>query len=172
MLYHGTILEGLKWIKANSKSHTSGKPVAYFSEDRVYALVCCRSPHQNFVTMGPREDGKQHYYERFPNQLETLYQGQKGFLYLPDSSADTLKRTRDHTWESECDVPIQQCEIIDDVYSEIMNEEAKGNVVVHRYAEISPEEQKMHANYIKAHLHEKSDEMRAFYIRYFSSLWD
>ncbi len=75
MLYHGTILSGLNTIKANSMSHTTGKSVAYFSEDRCYALICCRNRTENFLTMGVRADGKPHYYERFPNQLKTLYKG-------------------------------------------------------------------------------------------------
>ena len=43
MIYHGSCISGLHTIKANSKSHSTGNFVAYFSEDRCYALVCCRS---------------------------------------------------------------------------------------------------------------------------------
>ncbi|MBR3299728.1 MAG: hypothetical protein IKI64_11115 [Clostridia bacterium] len=64
-LYHGSILGGLDTILANAKSHSGGGRVAYFTTDRVYALVCCRGRDENFVTMGPR-DGIQHYFERFP----------------------------------------------------------------------------------------------------------
>ena len=73
MIYHGSCISGLHTIKANSKSHSTGKMVAYFSEDRCYALVCCRSRAENYVTMGVGADGRQHYIEYFPNQLETLY---------------------------------------------------------------------------------------------------
>ena len=72
MIYHGSCISGLHTIKANSKSHSTDNFVAYFSEDRCYALVCCRSRDENFVTMGVGADGKQHYIERFPNQLETI----------------------------------------------------------------------------------------------------
>lgn len=41
MVYHGTVVPGLDTIKANTKSHATGMPVAYFTEDRCYALVCC-----------------------------------------------------------------------------------------------------------------------------------
>ena len=61
MLYHGSNVGGLHVIKANAKSHVTGECVAYFTEDRCYALVCCRDREENFVTMGIREDGKQHY---------------------------------------------------------------------------------------------------------------
>ena len=171
MIYHGSCIPGLHTIKANSRSHSTGKLVAYFSVDRCYALVCCRSRAENFVTMGVGADGRQHYFERFPNQLETLYKGRKGYIYFLDST-DGMIRGKGHSWESEHDVPVAQCEIIDDVYSEILREEALGNVVIHRYSEVDPAEQKRHANYLKDHLMDEGEEMAKFYCRHFSSLWD
>lgn len=171
MLYHGTTLGGLKVILANSKSHKTGKPAAYFTEDRCYALVCCRSSENNFVTMGLRPDGKQHYFERFPDQLKTLYSGKRGFLYSPDST-DSLTNTNGRTWESPNDVPVTRCEMIEDVYAALLQEEAAGHLVVHRYAEIDPAEQKMHANHIRDHIGDEGEAMRAFFTKHFSSLWD
>ena len=49
MIYHGSCISGLHTIKANSKSHSTGRLVAYFSEDRCYALVCCRIKAENFM---------------------------------------------------------------------------------------------------------------------------
>lgn len=171
MLYHGTIIEGLKVIRANSKSHSRGGNAAYFTEDRCYALICCREPQNNFVTMGLKDDGRQHYYERFPEQLKVLYGGKRGYLYWLES-ADGLINTNGHTWESRTDVPVQRCEVIDDVFAEILREEEKGSIVIHRYSEIDPTEQKMHANYIKAHLSDEGEDMKRFYLSYFSNLWD
>lgn len=170
MLYHGTVLGGLRVIQANSKSHTTDKKVAYFTEDRCYALICCREQSENFVTMGLDEEGNQNYYERFPNQLKVLYSGKRGYIYFTEET-QFLKKSKDHTWESERDVPVSYCEEIDDVYCAIIEEEKKGNVVIHRYSEIDPAEQQMHADYIKEHLNEESEEMRQFYLTHFSSLW-
>lgn len=173
MLYHGTVQEGLTIIKANSKSHTTGKTVAYFTEDRCYALVCCRSREENFVTMGIRDDGKQHYFERFPNQLKVLYEGKKGFIYK--TSAETeLENTKGRTWESDKDVPVADCECIPDVYAEILQEEKRGNVVIHRYEEISVAEQKAHANHIRDDVFSGKVPkcMEPFFKRHFSQLWD
>lgn len=171
MLYHGSIVKDLKEIKANAHSHTNNKNVAYFTEDRVYALICCRKREENFVTMGLREN-KQHYYERFPNQLEILYKGKIGYLYKLYSSKNMIHTTM-HTWESDEDVVVDECEVISDVYQEILNEEIKGNVIIHRYAEIDPEEQKMHANYIRDHMDDDNNaEYRAFLREHFSKLWD
>lgn len=172
MLYHGTTVGGLSVIKASSKSHASGKPVAYFTRDRCYALICCRDRNENFVTMGLQKDGKQHYYERFPDQLKTLYSGRRGYLYLLPETADGLKNTKGRTWESETDVPVCRCETVDDVFAGILKEEEAGHIVIHRYSEIDPAEQKLHANYIKEHLDEEGEAMKRFYLTHFSSLWD
>ena len=171
MLYHGTTIGGLSIIKANAKSHTSEKAVAYFTEDRCYALVCCRTRDENFVTMGLYSDGKQHYFERFPDQLKVLYGGKRGYIYTI-AATDGLINAKGHTWESETDVPVHQCEIVDDVYAEILKEEQAGNIVIHRYLEIDPIEQQQHANYIKEHINDQGEEMREFYLTHFSSLWD
>ena len=171
LLYHGTILGNLGMILANSISHTSGKRVAYFTEDRCYALVCCRSRGENFVTMGLRDDGKQHYFERFPEQLKTLYAGRQGWLYIPEAGG-SFHNTKGRSWESETDVPVARCEHISDVYAELLKEERAGHVVIHRYAEIDPAEQKLHANHIRAHLGEEGAEMQRFLISHFSTLWD
>ena len=171
MLYHGTWIKGLHVIKANATSHATGQRVAYFTADRCYALVCCRDAANNFVTMGLREDGKQHYYERFPDQLKTLYGGKAGYLYYVET-ADGLTNTRGRTWESSADVRVEGCETINDVYAALLEEEARGALIIHRYDEIDPAEQKMHANYMKEHLAEQTEAMRQFYIAHFSALWD
>ncbi len=171
MLYHGTTMGGISIIKANAKSHTTGKTVAYFTEDRAYALVCCRNRNENFVTMGPGRDGKQHYFERFPDQLKTLYGGKRGYIYVA-AATDRLVNTKGHTWESEADVPVHLYEAVDDIYAEIWKEEQTGTIVIHRYADIDPMEQKLHANYIKEHIGDQGEEMRRFYETHFSFLWD
>ena len=151
MLYHGTTAGGLSVIRANSKSHTSGKSVAYFTGDRCYAPACCRGRSENFVTIGLGRDGKQHYYERVPNQFTILSGGKPGYIYMIAAAPD-LRNAKGHIWESETDVPVCRCEVVDDRYAEILKEEEQGSAVIHRYPEIDPAEQKLHANYIKEHL--------------------
>lgn len=169
MLFHGTAMKDLKIIKANAHSHLQDKKVAYFTEDRVYALVCCRKREENFVTMGLR-DGKQHYFERFPNQLEVIYKNKEGYLYKVYSNKNLI-HTKMHSWESEVDVSVDECEYIKDVYKEILREEALGNVIIHRYGEIDPVEQKMHATYIRTHLNEEIySEYREFLARHFADI--
>lgn len=172
VFYHGSVIGELDVILANAKSHTDGNMVAYFTTDRVYALVCCRSRQENFVTMGPDQNGIQHYLELFPDQLKTMYEGKEGFLYRPVSTA-ALKKTKGHTWESPVNVPVMLAEHIPNVYAEILREEAAGSVIIHRYAEIDPAKRKMHANYIRDHLDDPLYvEYRKFLVQHFSLLWD
>ena len=172
VFYHGSVIGNLDTILANAKSHADGSRVAYFTTDRVYALVCCRSREENLVTMGLREDGKLHYFERFPDQLKVMYDGKEGFLYRPISNV-SLTNTNGHTWESKVDVPVLLHEHILNVYAEIRKEEAAGNVIIHRYHEIDPNEQKMHANYLHDHINDPLfDEYRHFIFKHFSSLWN
>ena len=171
IFYHGSVIGGLDIILANAKSHADGSQVAYFTEDRVYALVCCRSREENFVTMGPK-DGIQHYYERFPDQLRVMYEGKEGFIYRP-VSCDTLKHTKDHTWESPADVPVVLHEHITDVYEEILREEKAGNVIIHRYEEIDPDEQKKRASDMREYIKNNPQlTYRDFVIEHFSPLWE
>lgn len=80
MIYHGSCISGLHTIKANSKSHSTGRLVAYFSEDRCYALVCCRIKAENFVTMGVGADGRRTILSVFQTAGIPL-QGPAGFIY-------------------------------------------------------------------------------------------
>ena len=171
MLYHGSVVDGLTTIWAKSKSHVSGEPVAYFTMDRVYALVCCRKRTENFVTMGPDKNGKQHYYERFPDQLKVMYAGRDGYLYTPVSE-EGLVRTKGNSFESMMDVPVTLFEHVTDVYAEVLKEELAGNVIVHRYADIDPEEQRqmilsIREGWKRGEFAEYSD----FVYEHFSPLW-
>lgn len=171
MLYHGSVVDGLTTIWAKSKSHVSGEPVAYFTMDRVYALVCCRKRTENFVTMGPDKNGKQHYYERFPDQLKVMYAGRDGYLYTPVSE-EGLVRTKGNSSESVMDVPVTLFEHVTDVYAEVLKEERAGNVIVHRYADIDPEEQRqmilsIREGWKRGEFAEYSD----FVYEHFSPLW-
>lgn len=148
ILYHGTSIANIDNIKANSKSHKTGMNVAYFTSSRVYALICCRIPSENFVTVGLREDGKLHYFERFPLQLETLYKNKKGFLYKVKDTSNFI-HTSGFTYESIKDVRIDEVEIVDDVYEQIIEEINAGNLVMHTYDSIDKKEQEMMAEHIR-----------------------
>lgn len=148
ILYHGSANGSYEYIKANSKSHQTGKNVAYFTASKAYALICCRLPEENFVTAGVREDGKLHYIERFPKQLEIIYKNKKGYLYKTEDVSQ-FNNTRGFTYESENDIHYDEIEIINDVYEQILQEIDKGNLIFHSYESVSKEEQEMMAEHIR-----------------------
>ena len=64
-------------------------------------------------------------------------------------------------------------EHIADVYGEILREEKSGNVIIHRYEEIDPAEQKDHANRMRDYIQNNPKlTYRDFVIEHFSPLWD
>ncbi|MBQ2202733.1 MAG: hypothetical protein II412_09165 [Clostridia bacterium] len=174
LLYHGSYLGGLSVIAANSRSHTTGKPVAYFTESRAYALVCCRPPEENFVTAGIRQDGKLHYFERFPNQLKVMYDGKVGYLYTVRLTNGMTPASKPQAYESSTDVPVLSCERIENVYEALLEEMRCGTMILHRYEDIDPAEQKEMAVYIReSFLNDPmSEPYRAFWIEHFRDWWD
>lgn len=173
MLYHGSYLGGLSVIAAKSVSHATGKRVAYLITHRASALVYCLPPSEHFVTAGIGRDGVLHYFERFPNQLETMYRGKVGYLYTVQMADGVVRSSKPLAYESETDVPVQSCERIEDVYAALQAELARGTMTLHRYEDIDPAEQKKNANDIRDHLDDEVHRTcRTFLIRHFSTLWD
>ncbi|MBQ1631930.1 MAG: hypothetical protein II049_03830 [Clostridia bacterium] len=174
LLYHGSYLGGLSVIAANSRSHTTGKPVAYFTESRAYALVCCRPPEENFVTAGIAKDGRLHYFERFPNQLQTMYDGKVGYLYTVERSCSMTPALKPQAYESEADVSVRSCERVENVYAALQAELQQGTMILHRYEDIDPAEQKQNAVGIRdSFLNDPIGKpIRAFLIEHFKDLWD
>ena len=173
IFYHASNIEGLEELHANSRSHgEEGKRVLYLTDNRAYSLFYLRDKKINFVTCGVREDGLVHYFERFPNQLQVIYEGQTGYLYQCNSN-DKIKETKTKgVWIIEENTRIDDAEYVTDAYREILKAEAEGNVIIHRFADIPEEESKRMANHIKEHLEEEPQERKEFYIKYFSSIWD
>ena len=143
--YHGTTMPGITELKAN--------PIVYLTPNRAYALFYIIDKNVNWVTCGVKDnDGKVHYDERFPNQLEKLYNGKSGYLYrCNDAEGLTLGKSRDIV-VSQSPVAVAGYEFIPDVYHEILKYEKTGAVVVKRYENLTDTEKKdvfdMMLNYI------------------------
>lgn len=169
-VYHGSYLGGLARIMANSPSHVKNSKVAYFTDIYAYALICCRPPEENFVTAGMREDGKLHYYERFPDQLRVMYSGKKGYVYHAAAEKASLEMTRPYSFESTEDVAADGCDTVEDVYLALLAEIEKGALVLHRFEDIDPAEQKMMAEHVLNVDAKRNPLMAPFYEQHFSGL--
>ncbi len=144
-LYHGTSAPGIQSLKARSTRWDNGKNALYLTSNRAYALFyiwdCARFGDYKFVTCGVR-DGVVFYEEQFPNQLQTLYAGNHGYLYICEKD-DRFERVenREQMFVSPQDAPVLSVEEIDDAYAEILRLEEQGQVRIKRFLEQSGEEQ-------------------------------
>ena len=145
-LYHGSFFPDIQRLRAQSADHDHpDKRVVYMTSNRAYALFYIWDPTHNqrqnkYVTAGIK-DGIVCYHEQFPNQLKTFYDGVSGYLYSCKAESDWFKASKPETWLCSHDVTIETCERIENVYEEILQQEALGNVRVFRFDSLSPENQ-------------------------------
>lgn len=142
-LYHGSTRENIKSLNAVSKDHRSAdNRVAYLTSSRTYALFYIRDIEIDYVTCGVNKSGIIVYDEHFPNQLESLYRGVKGFLYHFNSDChfeETAKRT---VWVTRKPVHVMAVERIEDVYDALLTEEKKGLIKINHYESWTSEKKK------------------------------
>lgn len=108
--------------------------------NRAYALFYIRDLEINFVTCSVAAEGYVKYFENFPDQLQTLYEGKCGFLYkcgIKDSFEETSEKD---IWVSKKPVSVTAVEEIRDVYAEILKCEANGLVRVFSYETLPKKE--------------------------------
>ena len=137
IFYHASNNENLKELLPLSILHDSNEKVCYVTPVRAYALFYLRDMTINHVTCGVSSDGVVTYDEQFPSQLEKIYQGGSGYLYICENSN---KITIGHTkgvWVLRQPTKISTVECINDVYAEIINAENDGKVKVNRYGVLS-----------------------------------
>lgn len=124
-LYHGTTVPNLDRLKACSCDR-DGNPILYLTDNPVYSLFYIRDREIDFVTCGVGRDGKVHYDEKFPNQLELMYKGKSGYLYETDIPAELTRVPG--IWLCREDANVMGMEYIPDVYDAIRDEIQNGNV--------------------------------------------
>ena len=150
--YHCSPCSGLTVLKPK-------KPMRFDKPTRVYlttllpmALMYAVKNYE--YTYGYNKDGKIYFYESFPNALEILYRGKSASLYLcaPESTSPT---NIPNEAVSETPVPVIKETHIADACEALLEQERLGNLIIHRYNELSNEFQ----NHIRA---EAADEIRKY----------
>jgi hypothetical protein len=147
--YHASNIGNLKEILPLSTLHGSGEKVCYFTPYRAYALFYLRDMEVNHVTCGVDGNGVTVYHEQFPCQLETIYKGRSGYLYLCDESGSIITAHTNGVWASNRKVTVSDAEYISDVYAGILKEEEAGRVRVIRYESLSDDKKREIAEMIK-----------------------
>ena len=174
--YHGTMQAGLTELESRSKDHGGGGPVVYATASAAYALVYIRDLEIDWVTAGVDAGGVVRYDERFEDQLRVLYQGVSGYVYtLTDSGFEpTAKRG---VWVSRTCTPVASARFVPDVYTEMLECEARGALAVNRFSALSPDARQANHDTMVTDLYltdpgKISACKAAFYQTYFAEAWE
>lgn len=122
------------------------------------------------------KDGIAYYEEQFPDQLKAFYQGASGYLYTIRSSTACALKGRPNLFYSEADTPVSATTQIPDVYAALLDYEAKGELVVLRYAELPKARQTELIDLVasdirQARFYADDPEKRDFMQRHFKCVW-
>ncbi len=181
-LYHGSITEGIIELEACSKSHDSEDNIVYLTGCIPYALFYIWDKAHNHTPVkhvtGWVKNGIAYYEEQFPDQLKTFYKGVSGYLYcIPKSSDIFMVKEREHMYFSRKNIKTDHAVLIPDVYEELLNYEALGQLKLLRYNEQSENRQQELTDIIKNFILQ-SDFFRdqpvqaEFMKRYFAKSWE
>ena len=170
-LYHGTTVSNIERLRSNSKDK-EGNSVLYLTDNRTYSLFYIRDREIDFVTCGVGEDGKVHYDEKFPNQLEVLYKGRSGYVYETDVAAE-MHRIRG-IWICKGDAKVTGVKYIPDVYLAILDEIEKGNVIFLSYERLTENQKRKNHQGVVDYLKRGrlSPAKKMFFRRYFPEAWE
>ncbi|HBL84510.1 MAG: hypothetical protein A2Y17_06410 [Clostridiales bacterium GWF2_38_85] len=139
--YHGSPIANITELGTRSFTHDEIKSsMVYLTQSRAYALFYIRDLDVNYVTCDMTKEGYVRYYERFSEQLKTLYRDRSGYLYKCVDNGGFEQTPTRNVWVSKNPVIIESVEFIPDVYKEILKYEETGDIKVIRYEILTDEE--------------------------------
>ena len=131
MLYHISKTSGLKVLKPQVSTHK--KAYVYAIENPVTGLLF-GAPHDDFDFIISEENRKTVITECYPDVFRLIFDGKKCSVYEVSENGFMRGKT---TWSpelvSENEVPVISETIVDDLYSRLLDEEAKENLIIRRY---------------------------------------
>ena len=134
MIYHGSPHEGIELLEPRlSEQHNA---YVYFTRNKVLATIYCVqivSPPSNWYPYG-FEDGKLKYIEYYPDALEDVYKGKRGYIYscIEDNKMFNYPEIND-VLVSETVVKTESCYEIIDVYEKLLEYEKEGKLIIQRF---------------------------------------
>ncbi len=182
-LYHSSINPDIQVLKPVSNLHNTNDNVVYLTVNAPYALFYIWDSKHNkksgkHITAWIK-NGITYYEEQFPNQIRTFYDGVKGYLYSVDYKDNFVPvANRESMYSCESEIPIENIEVIENVYKALMEFEAKGELKVIRFEDVPNERiedlyNHMTERLLKNKVTEKPDTEEAiFYQEYFKSVRD
>lgn len=132
MLYHVSNKSGLKSIEPRVSNHE--KAYVYATEDFVTCLLFgVRQDDFDFI-IELNQDGLTEIYECYKNALEIHYREKQCSVYqLKDSGFLEGQTSWDAELVSEHTTYVENETVIEDIYQRLLQEEANGNLIIHRY---------------------------------------
>lgn len=179
-LYHGSSIEGIEALRAQSLLYGGGQRVVYLTDEPAYALFYIwdtgRTGYGRKHVTAWIEDGTAWYEEQFAGQLKAFYQGASGWLYLVERGPDALAvEGREGLFAVPGDAPVAEARYVPDVYGALQEQERQGRLKVLRFEE-RPREKREELTERTAQWIVQNDffpegEEAGFFRRYFPEAW-
>ena len=109
----------------------------------LYALLYIWNRSYKWVTFSESENGKVVFTEHYENMFYDFYNKVSGSIYECDGDNPEITPTHmKGVYTSEVPISIEKETKIDNVYDEILKQEALGNIIIRRYDQLSDDEKK------------------------------
>ena len=135
MLYHVSSVSGIAVFKPRISSH--GKAYVYAVNDLVLGLLF-GAKHDDFdFLLDTNEAGLPEVFECYPGAFRSVYQGRGCSVYEVQDQGFLQGMT---SWSPELvcesEVPVETETFVPDLYSRLLEEAAKGTLILHSYQNI------------------------------------
>lgn len=161
MLYHGSSTGGITALHPGVSNH--GKPYVYLTDSPTLALLYAHNPIARpggFFTYWFDKAGLLHYDEYFPDQTRRLYQSHSGWVYTAEDNHFSQLDKMPWVYLAEGEVPVAHADFIPDLYAALLEAEAAGKLVLHRYEDIPEKQREIHRRVARPSADEPADYVR------------
>lgn len=157
-LYHGSDNGNIKKLQPRLSNH--GKPLVYLIGNRALAVMYAYNPFprpNGFFTYGFDKNGKPYYDEYFDHQLEKLYKGKSGYLYIVDDENLNIKPLNQiqGAYVSEETITVGKPIFIDDIYKELLKLEKEGLIKINWFHDAKEERKLLYKKIIQKEIESK-----------------
>ena len=143
-LYHGTQVQNIEQLKPfATRGNAISKSVICFTQNYCIALLYIWNRSYKWVSFSENENGKLVFTEHYENMLYDFYNKVSGSIYECDGNNTDITPTHmKGVYTSEVPIPVEKETKINNVYDEILKQEALGNIIIRRYDQLSVEDKK------------------------------
>ncbi|MBN2880412.1 MAG: hypothetical protein JXN65_12370 [Clostridia bacterium] len=156
--YHGSIVPNLETLYPfNTSNSLSDKECIYLTSRKEIALLYIWVRKFMWLTYGFDKQGNVVYTETHKGALEEFYKNVKGYIYSVEINDEHDNDTHiKNTITVYSETPVFGCEVIEDVYAEIIKYEDQGIIRIRRYQDLSKEDKEKNRSMILKELSESA----------------